>query len=80
MDSLRREKSEVLGILREKHSKTLQLIKVRTPKSQDKRTIVHSPTPRKSKRTLFSTPQKNDFGESHAKISLQKADQMEIHV
>lgn len=78
MDSLRREKSEVLGILREKHSKTLQLIKVRTPKSQDKRTIVHSPTPRKSKRTLFSTPQKNDFGESHAKISLQKADQMEI--
>lgn len=78
MDSLRREKNEVLGVLREKHAKTLQLTKVRTPKSQDKRTIVHSPTPRKSKRTLFSTPQKNDLAERHDIISLQKADQMEI--
>lgn len=69
--------SEVFGILREKHAKTLQLIRVRTPKFQDKRTKVHSPTPRKSKRTLFSTPQKNDLAERHDIISLQKADQME---
>nr|XP_034329422.1 uncharacterized protein LOC117690163 isoform X2 [Crassostrea gigas] len=58
MDALRREKGEVLGSLRDKHAKALLLNIARTPKSKDKRSIVHSPTPRKTKKTLFTTPRK----------------------
>lgn len=49
-----------MGILRKKHTKALLINIARTPKSQDKRSIVHSPTPRKTKKTMFTTPRKNE--------------------
>lgn len=57
MEALRRDKGEVLGSLREKHAKAVLNI-AKTQKSQNKRIIVHSPTPRKTKKTLFTTPRK----------------------
>lgn len=52
----------------------MQINIARTPKSQDKRSIVHvhSPTPRKTKKTLFSTPLKKEHTEPEECQAMQE--------
>ncbi|KAK3108079.1 hypothetical protein FSP39_000760 [Pinctada imbricata] len=54
IDSLRKEKKELLCYLREKIPAREIVSPLKTPKRQEKRVITHSPTPRKTKKSLFS--------------------------
>lgn len=77
MEALRRDKSEVLGSLREKRAKAVLNI-ARTPKSQNKRIRVHSPTPRKTKKTLFTTPQKNELIDPEGQAEAMQEDSQKL--